>query len=219
MGNGYPSGPLGDEHELSNLLRDLQRRVKELESLDGSQNYDTVQTLKNLVDGLIDQTDVNVTGNVTAGGTGTFTAGVTSAGVFSLDVSLLPGTRRTNWTNANGQIGYAPSSILRKHIRENYRGRAADFLACQPVIYEYLGQLAIRDDSENPYYDPDYVVPLEVGHIAQWLVENNLPEFVFYEEDGVTPAGINYAEFAAVGFVVVGRDHEERIARLEQLLP
>jgi hypothetical protein len=216
-----PEGTLGT---LRRIIEDMQRDIREIGRPSGTQTAGAVKKLQDLVDGLIAQTEVNVSGsvtaggNVSAGGTGTFNAGITSAGVFALDVSTLPGTRRTEWVNINGQLGYAPSTIVRKHIVEKYMGRAADFLACQPVVYEYLGQLAIRDDPENPYFDPTYQVPTEVAHIAEWLIENHLSEFVFFEEDNTTPAGINYAEFAAVGFVVVGRDHEERIARLERLM-
>lgn len=147
-------------------------------------------------------------------GTATADAGVTSAGVYALDVSTLPGSRRANWTNANGRIGYAPSSITTKNLLGPVTITASQFLACGPVVFEYLGQIDIRDNPENPNYDPTYIVPHELGHIAELLVENGCGEFVFTHEDG-TPAGINYAEFAAVGFVVVGRDHEARIAALE----
>lgn len=147
-------------------------------------------------------------------GTATADAGLTSAGVYSLDVSTLPGSRRANWTNVNGQIGYAPSSITTKNLLGPVTITASQFLACGPVVFEYLGQIDIRDNPENPNYDPTYVVPHELGHIAELLVENGCGEFVFTHEDG-TPAGINYAEFAAVGFVIVGRDHEARIAALE----
>jgi hypothetical protein len=166
-----------------------------------------------------DLTQTRVTGtwtkSVSTSGSVTADAGITSTGVFNLDVSSLPGARRTDWVNVNGQIGYAPSSITKKENIRNYEGMAENFLACQPVVFEYVGQVAIRDDPENPNYDPDYKVPQEVGHVAEWLMEQGLDEFVFYDDDGVSPAGINYAEFAAVGMVVVGRDHESRLQRLE----
>ncbi|MGV8852335.1 MAG: hypothetical protein ACOH1M_07200 [Rhodoglobus sp.] len=160
--------------------------------------------------------NVNATGNVAAvnvnaTGSGTFPAGLNSVGVFNLDVSTLPGTRRTDWVNISGAIGYAPSSITKKTNVANYTGKASAFLACQPVVFEYIGQVAIRDDPENPHYDPNYIVPTELGFIAEWLVELGLSEFVFYEEDGVTPAGIHYAEFAAVAAVVIGRDLDARL--------
>lgn len=225
MAGTYDS-PVTDDTALVQELVQMRKRLRELEAPTGTQTSQLLSQMQALIDGILAQTEVNVTGNVTAGGTvtggnvnsagtGTFAAGVTSVGVFNLDVSTLPGTRRTNWVNANGQVGYAPSSITKKANVENYVGRAADFLACQPVVFEYMGQVAIRDNPENPYYDPTYAVPLEFGLIAEWLIEHNLSEFVFFDGDGITPAGINYAEFAAVGFLIVGRDHERRIAKLE----
>jgi hypothetical protein len=230
MAGGYESPALGDLGEIKRVLRALQSEVKEIGRPTGSQTASALATLQALVDGLLTQvngifsgyvqagTNITAGGDVTATGTVTGTAGITSVGVYNLDVSLLPGGRRTNWTNDSGRIGYAPSSITKKTGIQNYSGSADAFLACQPVVFYYMGQVAIRDDPQNAYYDPNYVVPLEVGHIAQWLVEKGLSEFVFYDEDGVTPAGINYAEFAAVGFIVVGRAHEERLARLEALV-
>jgi hypothetical protein len=157
-----------------------------------------------------------VTGaTVHATGTVVADAGITSVGVYGLDVSTLPGTRRTNWTVVTGQIGYAPSSILTKNILGEVQITAAQFLACGPVVFEYLGQVDIRDNPENPNHDPNYVVPTELGHIAEWLEQNECGAFVFRHEDG-SPAGINYAEFAAVGFVVVGRNHEARLQALER---
>lgn len=162
-------------------------------------------------------TTVTASSSIYTAGTVQADAGVTSVGVYGLDVSLLPGARRTNWTNVNGQIGYAPSSITKKNLVGDVTIGATDFLACAPVVFEYLGQLDIRDNPDNPHHDPDYLVPQEVGFIAETLDEHGLGAFVFRNEDG-TPAGINYAEFAAVGFVTVGRDHEKRLAEVERML-
>lgn len=161
---------------------------------------------------------MTATGNVNVGGTMTATTGITSPGAAALDVSTIPGSRQPSWQHiASGRYGYAPSTVVKKINVDGYGGKASQFLACMPIVWEYLSQIDIRDNPENPYYDPEYVVPVEVGLLAELLIANGLPEFVFFH-DG-EPAGIYMAEFAAVGFVIVGRDHEARLRQLEALLP
>ena len=78
-------------------------------------------------------------------------------------------------------------------------------------MFQYRAQLAIRDDPKNPEYDPAYIVPTEIGLIAEHLIEHNLGAFVFYELDGKTPRGINYDMFGAIAPLVVLSDHETRL--------
>jgi len=141
--------------------------------------------------------------------------GLTSLGVYNTDVSALGGTRRTNWTHQSGVVGYAPSTVAKKTNIEPFPAPAAAFLECGARIFQYKAVIDIRDNPDNPNHDPTMEVPIEPGYLAEELIAAGLGMFVFTNDDG-SPAGINYDYFAAVGFGVVGRDHEERIAQLEQ---
>lgn len=220
MAGGYPVADDGEYGKLVRLITEIQTQIRELGRPTGGQFADQLATLQGLVEGLVAQVNgtfsgyVSAGGNVTAGGIGTFAAGINSVGAYNLDVSLLAGARRTGWWHVSGAAGYAPSTIATKTDVEGYGATASQFLACMPVVFHYIGQLDIRDNPLNPQYDPSYTVPLEVGHLAELLIVNNLGAFVFFDEDG-SPAGINMAEFAAVGFVIVGRDHDARLRKLE----
>jgi hypothetical protein len=183
--------------------------------------------INNLLVTAVNTGNVNATGHVNAGTTitagGTIytpgnlqgDGGVTSVGAYNLDVSTLAGTRRTSWIHQSGAMGYAPSTREKKANIRPYDKPASAFLACQPKMFEYIAQLDIRDNPENPGYDPTYVVPTDVGELAEDLIDNGLGEFVFYEADCTTLAGIDYISFCAVGMLVIGLDHEARIASLE----
>ncbi len=226
MGNGYRVPP-SDETYLRDVIQGIQRRLRELEALDGSQIYNTVQELKNLVNGLLTQVNGIFSGYVTAGTTvtagGNITTpavvigagGVASVGAYNTDITLLPGLRSDLWVHQGGTFGQTVSTITKKMNLGELPFTATDVLAVAPFVFEYIGQVDIRDNPDNPYYDPDYVVPLEVGMMAEHLVERGLGLFVYFEIDGATPRGINYGLFGAVCLLVVGRDHEERLRKLE----
>jgi hypothetical protein len=156
---------------------------------------------------------VNVT-NLTASGA------LKSVGAAGTDLSTVPGSRRSAWQiydgSSIGLYGYAPSSIEAKTNIEPVPYSADSFLQCVAYLYAYKGQIAIRDDPENEYYDPDYEVPEEAGYMAQHLTANGLGQFVTML--GNEPTGIDYAAFGAVGMTVIGREHADRIASLEERL-
>lgn len=213
MGNGYAVPSADAIDELRQILQDVLRRLRELEAMDGSQIYNTVQDLRNLVDGLLEQSEINVTGNVTGGGTGSFAAGLTSVGSAGLDLSTIPGTRQTAWQHvATGRYGYAPSTLESKtNLNQQLPFTAEDVYAVTPYVYEYVAQIAIRDDPTNEFYNPNYVVPLEIGLVAQHLIEHNMGAFVVYQPDGVTPKTIDYPLFGAIANLVAARDLNRRM--------
>jgi hypothetical protein len=142
---------------------------------------------------------------------GTFSSGLSSVGAYNTNVSLLAGARQTVWQHYSGVYGYAPSSRELKTNLEPVPFTAADVLAVTPQMFQYKAQVAIREDPEHPNYDPAYVVPWEVGLMAEDLIAHNMACFVFWNEDG-TPRGINYDLFGAVAPLVV-------FAELAKLLP
>lgn len=150
------------------------------------------------------------------GGRGTFASGLSSVGASATDLSALAGLRQNAWqlyTGANiGLYGYAPSTLASKtNLSDSLPFTAADVYAVVPYVYEYIGQVAIRDDPDNPGYDPGYAVPTEIGLIAEHLIERNMSMFVVFNEDG-TAKTIDYPLFGAVANLVAVRDLDQRLA-------
>ena len=210
MSGGYVVYDPSEMGELRSQLLGIYDRLSELEAPTGTQTAEALQTLTDLVEGLLEQTSLAVTNNITAGGNitaqGVVTgvAGINSVGAYNLDVTTLAGSRRGAWWHQSGAAGYAPSTRARK---QNIRGsdfRPEQFMAIAPQVFEYRAQADIRDNPENPQYDPSYVVPLEVGLIAEDLIEAGLGAFVFEDENG-RPAGIDYATFGAICSLVLGQ--------------
>lgn len=167
----------------------------------------TVQGTTSMTTPQMNATNASVSGTVTAGG-------LTSLGVYALDVSTLPGGRSSVWVHVSGQIGFAPSTIAKKTDLGPVPFSAADVLAVAPYVFHYRAQLDIRDNPENPYYDPNYTPAWDIGMMAEHLIEHNLGIFVLLNEDG-SARTIHYDLFGAIAALVVGRDHEERLRRLE----
>jgi len=145
------------------------------------------------------------------GSTGAFSSSLSSVGAYNTDVSLLAGARQTVWQHNSGIYGFAPSSEKTKANLKAVPFTAADVRAVSPFMFQYKAQLAIRDDPTNEQYDPDYVVPWEIGLMAEHLIAHKMSCFVFWDEDGVTPRGINYDLFGAIAPLVVLADQEARL--------
>ena len=228
---------IGDPmYRLINAIDDIKQRLATLESPTGTQNSSLLNQVQATLANINatastaaaawvaansytkTQTDTKVAspgniapGNVTATGSGTFPSGLSSSGAYGTDVSTLSGPRQQVWQHNSGVYGYAPSSIVKKTNLEPVPFTAADVLAVQPFVFQYKSQLAIRDDPENPYFDPGYVIPWEIGLMAEHLIAHNMGCFVFYEEDGITAKGINYDLFGAIAPLVVLADQEARL--------
>lgn len=164
--------------------------------------------------GSISPTTVSASGAV-SGSSGTFNTSLSSPGAYTTDVSTLPGARQTVWQHNSGVYGFAPSTLAVKTNLGPVPFTADDVRAVSPYVFQYKSQLAIRDDPENPYYDPTYEPSWEIGLMAEHLIEHKMACFVFFEEDGVTPKGINYDLFGAIAPLVVLADQEARLKALE----
>ncbi len=229
MSGGYVTPANGEFSELTFQLRDIRRRLDEIERPDGSAVFGTVRKLRELIDDLAGQVNAlaasgvvwegpvsTSAGGVTASGEGDFTAGIRSTGAAALDVSTLSGSRQSTWQHiASGRFGYAPSTLAEKRNIRPVPFDAAALLEIMPRVFHYRGQLDIRDNPDNPEYNPDYEVPDEIGVIAEELIAAGLELFVVHSEDG-TPRGVHYDILGTVAALAIGRDHDERIARLEQ---
>jgi len=214
MGNGYVIPASDPIDQLMLRLRDIERRVSESESFTGAEIADALQTLTDLVTGLLTQVNGVFSGYLSVTGNSTLTGGITSTGVAGFNVTTLPGGRSAVWIHdASGVMGQTTSSIVYKMDLGELPFTATDFIATSPYVYHYRAQVDIRDNPENPFYDPDYEVPWEVGYMAEHLVENNLGLFVLYDSEGV-PKNIMYDLFGAVAAVVIGREHDRAIGEL-----
>ena len=225
MPGGYDVPSTGDLGEFTRVIDQIKRDVAELGRPSGTQTAQALQQIRDLIDGILAQENGNFTGYVNAGttitaaghitstgGRGYFASTLYSVGSSATDLSALAGLRQNAWqlyTGPNiGLYGYSPSSFRSKTHWQKVNYTAAQFLACFPYVYEYRGQVAIRDDKRHPNHDPNYVVPLEIGYLAELLIKNGLGIFVTMK-DGV-PIGIDYAAFAAVGMTVIGREMSAR---------
>lgn len=183
----------------------------------GTQTAQAVAQIKTLVDGLAETVNklaasgVEWEGPVSTSGDGVFDAGLRSTGAALLDLSTIAGPRQPAWQHiASGRYGYAPSTLAEKRNVRPVPFSAADMLKVAPRIFEYRGQLDIRDNPENPAYNPDYEVPDEVGLIAEDLIAAGLELFVMFDEEG-KPRGVHYELFGAVAALVVGSDLDARL--------
>lgn len=181
MAGGYETPPVGDFAVLRAGLKEVQRRLDVLERPTGTQTAEALRTLTELVEGLLEQTSLAVTNNITAGGTITAGGSITTTGGYiftplgyAFDITY---TRRGAWLGNDGRLGYASSSAEKK---ANIRDAEIDpeaVLAIAPRLFNYRAELAKQAE------DPSYHVATEFGAIAEELHELGLWQVVIYEWD------------------------------------
>lgn len=222
MGSGYAPGSSDDTGQRE-VFEAIYRRLRELEALDGSQLFNAVQQIRDILNGIIGATNISVPGNVTAGGYISSGGDIVMGGNlytpsgYAFDITY---TRRAAWLGNDGRLGYASSSLDKKELVTDVDlPDPLVILEISDAYYVYKAELAKRDDPENPNYDPDYKVHLEYGHIAQWLHDAGLWQAVVYE-DG-EPIAIHdnvLAGFAIRAAKYVWQEHlklEARVTALE----
>jgi hypothetical protein len=189
--------------QLRQILQDARRRLREIEAVDGSQIFGTVATLKELVNGLVTATDINVSGSVTAGttvtgNTATFAGGVNSSDVYSRDLTGSGGYHST-WTSIGGQLGWVPSS---RRFKQDIETADLDWEAIEKlrvVTYRYIAAVAAHKDA----------APIELGLIAEEVADLGLPWLVTYDADGQVD-GINERALPVLALAVALRAGEAR---------
>lgn len=173
---GYPSAP-GDEWDrLLELVRDIVRRLSELERPDGNQTAEALQQIRDILDGIIGATNISVPGNISAG------VQVSSPNLIGTNVyttngptTVHTGPRVAAWLlNAGGLVGTASSRRFKDNIVPAGIDPAA-VLSIGVKEYQYKAELAKRAA------DPNYHVATEVGMIAEDLHRAGLWQFVIYE--------------------------------------
>lgn len=232
MSGGYVVYDPSEMGELRSQLRDLRDSVAELQAPTGTQTAEALQTLTDLVEGLLEQTNLAVTNNITAGGNITAQGDVTGNSVFAQTINTnITATRVAVWgRTSDGFLGTATSSEKRK---ANIRPLDIDpeaVLSIEPVYYQWIEQLQERERRANMSPDdPDYLedmhVSTEVGMIAERLHEAGLWQFVVYarnpddtvmlNEDGeAVPDGIHYVNWG-VALQVVARYLASQMAAMQ----
>lgn len=189
MGNGYAIPASDPLDELRQILQDARRRLREIEALDGSQIYNTVQDLKNLIDGLLDQVDGNFSGNLTVGGTasiaGTSTvAAINSLATYSRNVTGA-GSYRVMYVNLDGSIGYVPSS---KRVKRDITPAEVDTDSILSIALRHFRYKAAVEQLGDD-------APIELGVIAEEVDALGLGWLVDYSAEG-TVEGFKYDRLA-----------------------
>lgn len=212
MAGGYQNLPDDALEQFKRVLEEILRRLAELERPTGSQIYDSLATITALVQGLIEQTEINVTGNITAGGTITANTAYNSLATYSRDVSGFGGFR-TMSVNIIGMIGYASSSLRNKELV----GEAVDKVTKQQlrdlrlVFFRYLAASPFDQEQQ----------PVLLGLLAEQVHEIGLTWLVIYDDKGrpeslvdfaVPFLGLLLAQMLADDYDVL----EKRVAALEK---
>jgi hypothetical protein len=182
VSGGYEYVPTDPIERLIFLLDRLSARVSELERPTGTQTAEAVQTLTDLVEGILEQDEVNVSGNVTAGGMGTFTGGLNSVDVYSRLVTG-SGSFRATSTNILGQMGQTVSSRRYKQDIETADVSREQLRALRVVFFRYLAHVPFDQDQQ----------PLMLGLIAEEVHDLGLHWLVVYDDEGRPEALVDFA--------------------------
>ncbi len=208
MAGGYDVSPVEPLDVLRLLFEELRDKVRELERPTGTQLSQTVAKLQDLIDGILAQTSINVSGDVTAGGN------INVAGdIYTPHGRATPVTTSyvSAWLNGDGRLGATASSVVYKQdfSRPNTDPLVDALLAVSLVRFRYIQAVEELGDK----------APWELGAIAEYFVAIGLGEYVFNNADG-EPQGINYERLTIPLIAVVQRLHadgRERAARIEAL--
>lgn len=189
MGNGYVVPASDALDQLRQILQDARARLRELEALDGSQIYNTVQDLRNLLDGLLAATEVNVTGNITStagnlsiAGTSNLAGDVDSLATYSRLVTG-SGSFRAMSVNILGHVGQTVSSRRFKQDIETAGIPRETLRALRVVFFRYAAQVPFNQDQQ----------PLLLGLIAEEVHDLGLTWLVDYDEEGHPQALVDFA--------------------------
>ena len=182
MAGGYALQPEDVFAELRQILQNARDRLREIEALDGTQIYNTVQDLRRLIEGVLTQTDVNVSGNVTAGGMGIFPGGINSLDVYSRLVTG-SGSFRSTSTNILGEMGQTVSSRRFKQDIETAVIPRETLRKLRLVFFRYIANIPFDQEQQ----------PLMLGLIAEEVHDLGITWLVIYDGDGRPEALVDFA--------------------------
>lgn len=128
-------------------------------------------------------------------------SGLRSSGVYNTSVTY--GAYRAVWVNSDGTLGQTASSKTVKQDIEPTDLNVDAILDAEVVNFRYID--AVEALAEK--------APIEIGVIAEQLLEIGLEKFVYFNEDG-SPAGVHY-ERLAVAIIPQLQKQAAQIADIE----
>lgn len=189
MAGGYNVPATGDFGELIQRLTDMRSQIDELAAPSGTQTANALQQIRDLVDGIITQTNLTVPGYMSAGtsmsaGT-TITAGgnVTSSGgtfvsPYARSHSVVA-SYVAAYIDGSGNFLSTPSTRRLKRDIVTATWSRAQRDAIRVVYYRLRAAFIIADMAG----DSDDAETL-VGVIGEELIEAGFPEFVVLDDKG-----------------------------------
>jgi len=132
---------------------------------------------------------IDVTGDVTASGNGTFAA--------AWDYNITT-TRRAAWIDDTGKLGHTASTRASKQNITPAALTRATLTQIPVVLYQYAAELAKRET------DPGYHVAVEIGTLADDLHDLGLWQFVVYDGHGpsAVPVSVHYELLGLAGIAL-----------------
>jgi hypothetical protein len=198
MAGGYVNLPADAYEGLRRRFETIDARLRELERPTGSQYYDSLKKITDLVNNLAEEIE-----NVSASGAtwqGPVAAGsgniVTTSGDF-----YTPHGRATPvvtsyvaaYLNTDGRIG---ATVSAERFKQDIEPRAYTLEQIAMVqVVSYRLRTAVAELGAQ--------AQVEVGVIAEQLVEAGLSEFVVFDEDGA-PFTVNYDRLDLLGVAGAG---------------
>jgi hypothetical protein len=145
--------------------------------------------------------NINVSsGTITASSTVTGSGGIIDPGAYGRNTAGF--TPRQLYIGTNGYYGYSSSS---KTTKQNIKDATVDIQAVYALrIVNYRYKDAVKLHGKD--------APVEIGLIAEDLVEAGLSQFVFFDDD--KPAGIHY-EKLCLALIPAIQDLDARLTALE----
>jgi hypothetical protein len=219
MGSGYPTRQPDSIREFGATLNTILERLAKLEAPTGTQTYDALSKVKQLIADLptlvanLAAAGVTWAGPVNTSGAITTTADVTAANVhlgnngtvwsdYALNNPVTTGYFAL-YVNADGRFGRTPSAL-------KYKQDIANFTPAEQAVFAIqLRQFRLRQAVE----EMGDAAPIEHGLIAEELAAVGLEWLVLYGPEG-EPEGIAY-EKVALALIPAIQDHETRLTALE----
>lgn len=226
MGNGYRVPADDGVDELSRILNRQNARVSESERPTGTQVFEALAKVRQLIDDIGTYVDayltsgfttgsmtasgsITVGGNANVTGTVTGTAGINSLGAYNNNLTGVGGFRVAYW-GVNGAAGYVPSSLRFKQDIEPAEIDTEALLEVQPVRYRYRDAVANFGDD----------APFDVGVIAEHVDGLGLDWLIDYEADEsgqMRPLGFKYDRLP-IALLAVVKQQSAQIRELTERL-
>ncbi len=183
-------------------MQQLHRRIDNISTFDASQLNRTVETLEDLVNGLINPTSITASGNITStGGRGQFAGGVNSVDTYSRLVSYTG--YKVQYIASDGWMGYVPSSRrYKRDIKDAYLDIRKIMPLLRVVTFRYKNAVAY-DTAE---------APTEWGVIAEEIHDLGLHWLVDYDDEG-RPEGVKHERFSIL-LILDAQDKQDQIDAL-----